>query len=236
MSHDPNRPDIGTPLPVTDPYPPPNVNFAPAITSVLQPGVPPFLRHAIAGDEPMVVLSNEASLTSPPNGGATVTSPALPNVPSPPAAVQAPPTVDAVDPTDGGNVPAVAHLAEEKAVRSQQKKEKQKEADAKLQNEQEQYRLAKEKLEICRNYFFVGCFGLPWLHFVSVIYFFKELNGEDGEFHTRKYILLSLIVGLIESFIWILWVVVFQVSPADSSVKSLGIVSSNHTLVGKLAR
>lgn len=236
MSADPSRPDGGAPHSSPNPIPPTDLSFAPAIASVLQPGVPPFLRHAIAapqGDEATAVAITEVSLTPAPNGGAAVTSPALPTAPNAPATGQIPPVPDGVDSANGVAVPTVA---EEKAIRSQQKKEKQKEADAKIQNEQERIRISQEKLDICRNYFIVGCFGLPWLHFLSVMYFFNELSGEDGEFHTRKYILLSLIVGLIESFIWILWFVVFQVSPDDSPVKGLGIVSSNHTLVGKLAR
>lgn len=178
----------------------------------------------------------EAPLTPAPNAAAVATGPSPPNVPVASTSTHVPPVVDGAAQANDVTVPTVEDLTEEKAVRNQLKKEKEIEANAQIQHENERALIRKKNLETCRNYFIAGCFGLPWLHFVSFAYFCEELKSEDGDVHTRKYIVLSFIIGLIEIFICILWIVVFQVSPDDSPVKGLGIVTANDTLVGKLAR
>lgn len=89
-----------------------------------------------------------------------------------------------------------------------------------------------ENLHRCKWYFILGCFGLPLLHFVSVFCFFNELKGHDRDFKIKKYIYLSLLVGIIETFIWILWIVVFQLL-RETSLKNVNILNFNYT-VGSL--
>lgn len=102
----------------------------------------------------------------------------------------------------------------------------------KKEEEIELEEVQQENLVRCKWYFYLGCFGLPFLHFVNAYYFIQELKGDDRDFKIKKYIYLSLIVGIIETFIWILWVVVFQLL-RDSSLKSVNILNFNYT-VGSL--
>lgn len=84
-------------------------------------------------------------------------------------------------------------------------------------------------LRMARWYFFVGCFGLPLVHFVSVLYFSRELKGHSGDFQIKRYIYLSLIVAIIETFIWILWVVLFYLLN-DTTLSNFSILNANPTL------
>lgn len=99
----------------------------------------------------------------------------------------------------------------------------------KLEQEQQQERLRaqleEQRLKHCRMYFIVGCFGLPLLLFINVIQHYSEFKTEFGSFRIRKYLWLSLIVGLLESFMWILWFTVFRIMEPDS-LDSLSIYSS----------
>lgn len=116
-------------------------------------------------------------------------------------------------------------------LRSEEEKAKRKkEKEQRFQKHQEIERTAGEQenasLERCRFYFYVGCFGLPLLHFVNVAYFMKDLRSASGAFRIRKWIWLSLIIGLVESFLWILWFVVFQLLK-DDDLQSVNILRSN---------
>lgn len=102
--------------------------------------------------------------------------------------------------------------------------------------EQELARWEEENLPRCRYFFYIGCFGLPLLHFVSVYYYLRQLRHHDPNFKIRKYVYLSLLVGIIQVFVWILWIVVFQLLRDDDSLKSINILNFNEDyIVGRLA-
>ncbi|PXF43463.1 hypothetical protein BWQ96_06756 [Gracilariopsis chorda] len=85
----------------------------------------------------------------------------------------------------------------------------------KLELEQEEARIVdqieEQRFKHCRMYFIVGCFGLPLLLFVNVIHFCEDFNAESGSFRIRTYLWLSVIVGLLQSFLWILWFTAFRI-------------------------
>lgn len=105
--------------------------------------------------------------------------------------------------------------------------------DKQQQEQSKREQKDKDDLSLCRRHFFIGCLGLPLLHFVNVMYFYPEWSGGNRNFHVQRYIYLSIIVGLIESFIWILWFVVFQLS---DSLDEMSILHTNSTIVGTLSR
>lgn len=140
--------------------------------------------------------------------------------------------------SDGAQLVSVGHTAslfhevqtvqdkEQRTAARKRARENKEEKEIELEESQQ------ENLLRCKWYFYLGCFGLPFLHFVNAFYFIKELKGHDRDFKIKKYIYLSLIVGIIETFIWILWVVVFQLL-RDTSLKSVNILNFNYT-VGSL--
>lgn len=67
-----------------------------------------------------------------------------------------------------------------------------------------------ERMKICKRYFIVGCFGLPLVHFLNVGFFFRVLRQHRAPFEMRKYTWLSLIVGVCQVILWIVWFVTFQ--------------------------
>lgn len=112
---------------------------------------------------------------------------------------------------------------------------KRRAADQELK-EQEIARWEEENLPRCRLFFYIGCFGLPLLHFVSVYYYLRQLRDQDPNFKIKKYVYLSLLVGIIQVFVWILWIVVFQLLRDDDSLKSINILNFNEDyIVGRLA-
>lgn len=217
--------------------PPESIPIVPtssALVTALQPAPAPFLRQTVA-KPPADHLSTDSAKDST----------ALPPLEAP--RVERPTTlVEYVEATStNGHAPTdSADLSENiqppeasmgnKTSHAQIKIDKTLEADVRKDLEHEQEGTIIENLRLCQLYFVLGCFGLPWLHFITVIYHFKELFG-GKIFRVRKYILMSLVVGLIESFIWILWFVVFQLS-SNSHLKILGILSGSSALVGKLVR
>lgn len=115
---------------------------------------------------------------------------------------------------------------QDKEYKSAQRKravEETKEEEHKLERWEE------ENLGRCKLYFYLGCLGLPILHLINVIYFLKELRGHDRDFKIKKYIYMSLLVGMIQTFIWILWIVVFQLL-RETSLKGFNILNTNYTV------
>lgn len=129
-----------------------------------------------------------------------------------------------------GVIPDLANLKiiteEEKEQRKAQRQQDRK--DEQLREEKLKAR-EEEQLRICRNYFIVGCFGLPFLLWINVIYFMREFKVSTGNLRVRKYVWLSLIVALVETFLWILWFVVFQLL-RDSTLRVFDITRSNFTI------
>lgn len=118
-----------------------------------------------------------------------------------------------------------------KTERDRIKEEGRRERDRVLLEQEEREFEDTQNFQICRRHFIAGCFGLPFLHFITVIYFYPEWFGRN--IRIQKYIWLSLIIGLVQSFIWILWFVVFQIS---DHLDHMSILNSNSSVVGHFAR
>lgn len=111
--------------------------------------------------------------------------------------------------------------------------ERKRNAELKESEERELAEWERENLPRCRYYFYIGCLGLPLIHFVSVYYYLKQLKGHDRDFKIKKYIYLSLLVGIIQVFLWILWIVIFQLL-RDDTLKEVNILNSQNYTVGSL--
>lgn len=75
-----------------------------------------------------------------------------------------------------------------------------------------------EKLELCRKYFIIGCFALPFMWLINFVWFFKEAfvkPAYDEQKQIRKYISWSLIGAIIWTMVLITWVTIFQLKRVD---------------------
>lgn len=78
----------------------------------------------------------------------------------------------------------------------------------------------REQIVWLRWYFWLGCFGLPFVHFVTVLYFYPELRAvHNSNFRIRQYCYLSLIVGITESLIWLVWFIIFQIFHDNEQIR-----------------
>lgn len=84
-----------------------------------------------------------------------------------------------------------------------------------------------ELVTLCRNYFYLGCFALPFVHWLNVWYFFPELRKRNLHPAIHSYIRLSIAVGLVWTSICIVWLIVYQAISANSSsgINSISILS-----------
>ena len=68
-----------------------------------------------------------------------------------------------------------------------------------------------EKLKICRRYFHIGCFGLPFVWLINSVWFFREaFFKKDTPLKLRWYVLASLLGLLIWSIVFVIWTSVYQ--------------------------
>lgn len=92
-----------------------------------------------------------------------------------------------------------------------------------------------DRLNLCRKYFFIGCFGLPFLWIVNSIWFgsyllstnrrLKRENSDQNDeafVQTKKhlqdlfsYVLYSSIGGLVWIVVAIIWINIFQLKRAE---------------------
>lgn len=88
-----------------------------------------------------------------------------------------------------------------------------------------------EKAErICRNYFYAGFAGLPWLWLANAWTFHRY--REQSEL-IRLYTTRSLILGLVGILVIILWIIIaFQVIPADSAIWVIFPTSNDNIIQG----
>ncbi|CAN8065311.1 unnamed protein product [Agarophyton chilense] len=120
---------------------------------------------------------------------------------------------------------------EVKDARKEEEREAERERQLELELEADRAmdKLEDERFRLCRKYFVVGCFGLPLLLFVNVIYFMDDFRSGSGSFRTKKFLFLSLIVGVFELCLWILWFTVFQIVD-DGTFESFSIYYSNQPI------
>ncbi|CAK1546551.1 unnamed protein product [Leptosia nina] len=72
-----------------------------------------------------------------------------------------------------------------------------------------------KKLELCRSYFIGGCFFLPFVWAVNVVWFFKEAFVKpafDEQKQIKKYVLLSGLGAIVWIIILAAWVTAFQLN------------------------
>ena len=75
-----------------------------------------------------------------------------------------------------------------------------------------------EKLERVARYMFLGgCFFLPWVWILSIIYFWKMYRSDDCNENVKKYISLSIRGVAISTCILTIWVIIFQSSWVDAN-------------------
>lgn len=75
-----------------------------------------------------------------------------------------------------------------------------------------------DKLELCRKYFIIGCFALPFMWFINFVWFFKEAFIRptfDEQKQLKKYLTWSLIGCIVWTAIVITWVTIFQVKRVE---------------------
>jgi presenilin enhancer 2 len=73
-------------------------------------------------------------------------------------------------------------------------------------------KLTKEEKEaLCRKYFVLGCFLVPFLWLINFIWFFKEaFCGLQPNKKIRRYILQSLLGCVVWIACWTAWIVIYQ--------------------------
>lgn len=100
-----------------------------------------------------------------------------------------------------------------KAERREQRAQMEQKEEMKIKEE-------RKLLRWMRGYFYLGCFGLPLVHFMAVVYFIPELrNKHDSNFRIQQYCYMALIVGSIESLLWVAWFVLFQLFHDNENLK-----------------
>ena len=68
-----------------------------------------------------------------------------------------------------------------------------------------------EQIKICRKYFIIGCFGLPFVWLVNSIWFFRQAFIRKGSPRKMKMYLLGSMIGfLVWTLVFIVWTVVYQ--------------------------
>lgn len=86
------------------------------------------------------------------------------------------------------------------------------------QQEEETQQYENRLLWICKFYFWLGCLGLPLLHFVNVAYFFREIKGHDSNPYITTYAWLSLSVAAFWVLLSIAWFTAFRLHPRLQSL------------------
>ncbi|XP_038219865.1 gamma-secretase subunit pen-2 [Zerene cesonia] len=72
-----------------------------------------------------------------------------------------------------------------------------------------------KKLQLCRNYFKVGCILLPFVWAVNAVWFFKEAFVKppfEEQKEIKKYVILSFIGAIVWVIILAGWVTAFQLN------------------------
>ena len=76
-----------------------------------------------------------------------------------------------------------------------------------------------EKVKICKKYFKIGCFLLPFVWLVNIVWFFKEAFLKKPSDPTiRRYVGASIIGTVIWTAGVIVWTVVYQTQRASWGV------------------
>jgi len=75
-----------------------------------------------------------------------------------------------------------------------------------------------QKLDLCRKYFYIGFFCLPFLWVVNSVWFFRLAFGKE-EFPNRKPIRQYVIYSMVGASVWtvaiVSWITTFQLKRAD---------------------
>ncbi|CAH4034106.1 gamma-secretase subunit pen-2 [Pieris brassicae] len=72
-----------------------------------------------------------------------------------------------------------------------------------------------KKLELCRNYFKVGCVFLPFVWAVNAVWFFNDAFKKppfDEQKEIKKYVVFSAIGAIIWIIVLSVWVAAFQLN------------------------
>ncbi|CAG8691790.1 6404_t:CDS:2 [Dentiscutata erythropus] len=66
-----------------------------------------------------------------------------------------------------------------------------------------------EALSICKKYFIIGCFFLPWLWVVNVVYMWPLTKREDIGAQIKKYLYLSMFGAIFWLIVLVTWLTIF---------------------------
>ncbi|CAG9831095.1 unnamed protein product [Diabrotica balteata] len=72
-----------------------------------------------------------------------------------------------------------------------------------------------QKLYLCKSYYRIGFFFLPFVWFVNAIWFFREAFQKpeyQEQKHIKKYVIYSAIGSTVWFLILIAWVITFQLN------------------------
>ncbi len=70
-----------------------------------------------------------------------------------------------------------------------------------------------EKVKICKKYFIIGCFALPFVWFVNILWFFKDsfiIRTPPPPPKMRAYVFFSFIGLVVWVAIAVLWTSIYQ--------------------------
>lgn len=68
-----------------------------------------------------------------------------------------------------------------------------------------------DKVKICKRYFIIGCFLLPFVWLVNSIWFFREaFIKKNGHPMIRRYVLSSILGTLIWTAVLVAWTYLYQ--------------------------
>ena len=75
-----------------------------------------------------------------------------------------------------------------------------------------------EKLKICKKYFIIGCFALPFVWLINVLWFFKDAfitRSPPPPPKMRSYVFFSFIGLVVWLAVIVVWTSVFQTQRTD---------------------
>ena len=130
----------------------------------------------------------------------------------------------------------VTLITQEEKERRAKRRRTQRDHDDRVEKE---VRIKEEQdIEFCRTRFIIGCFGLPLVLLLNIIMFWGELKkgNNAANFRLRKYVMLSLIVMLVQTAIWMIWFIVYQINRRHDKLGALSILSTTEIPIGSLAR
>lgn len=109
------------------------------------------------------------------------------------------------------------------------KEEKRQKMAKREQDERELVEKEAKDVQWIKQYFILGCFGLPIVHIIILVRFAPLLKKlHDSNFRIRQYYTFALIVCLTETIIWLVWFILFQtLRPLDQRLDRLNILNAN---------